>query len=151
MKIRKSSLIFKNVIRAEILSNEAQWRNDIRDFKNLVTKPGVYPIGPVFFKINESDKNIEEKKYIFYIPMRVPIDFEANDVCAFIGDVSIKECLAIKQVDLDEDMEEYYKLIKLCAKENDLQLDSEAYHVYLENYGVEIIDIYFPIKNKLFQ
>ncbi|WP_195515247.1 DUF5085 family protein [Paraclostridium bifermentans] len=145
MKIRKSSLIFKNVISAKIQSNDDEWREDIKDFKELVTKSGIYPVGPVFFKISKEDRYLQNKDYILYIPMNLPIQFKGNDICSFIGDFKLKECLAIKQIDLDDNIEDYYMILSDCAMQNKMKLGDDIYHVYLENYGVEVVDIFVPI------
>ena len=145
MKIRKSSLTFKNVISAKIQSNNDEWREDIKDFKELVTRSGVYPVGPVFFKLSKENRDSQNQNYTLYIPMNLPIQFKGNDICSFIGDFKLKECLAIKQIDLDDNIEDYYKILNDCAIENNMQLGNEIYHVYLENYGVEVIDIFVPI------
>lgn len=145
MKIRKSSLTFKNVISAKIQSNNDEWREDIKDFKELVTRSGVYPVGPVFFKISKEIRDSQNENYTLYIPMNLPIQFKGNDICSFIGDFKLKECLAIKQIDLDDNIEDYYRILNDCAIENNMQLGNEIYHVYLENYGVEVIDIFVSI------
>ena len=74
MKIRKSSLTFKNVISAKIQSNNDEWREDIKDFKELVTRSGVYPVGRalknlMFFKCGypQSKKIVNEAEVFSFI------------------------------------------------------------------------------------
>lgn len=146
MKVRKASFVFKNVVRASVDSNEDEWRKDLHDFKEFITtQPGIYPIGPVFFTISDYNEKKKSGRYNFYIPMNLPINFKGNESCSFVGDVDIKECLAVKQIDFNEDITKYYRLLNICARENDIDLEDVVFHVYLENYGVEVLDIFIPI------
>lgn len=148
MKIRKASFIFKNVVRVSVKSNEDEWRKDIKDFKEIITsRQGFYPTGPVFFTANNFNSKEREGIYNFYIPMNLPMNFKENESCSFVGDINIKECIALKQIDLDEDINDYYRFIKICAKENKIKLEDSIFHVYLENYGVEVLDLFAPILN----
>jgi len=46
---------------------------------------------------------------------------------------------------LDDDIDQSYEWLRICAESNQLKLMEPFYHIYLDVYGEGIVDIFAPI------
>ncbi|MGL5152202.1 MAG: hypothetical protein ACRC7N_16730 [Clostridium sp.] len=145
MKIRMSSLCFHNVAFIRMPSSEKEWKKDILGVKSFFTREMVCPTGPIFFTIDREVNSEGKRMYTFYAPLSVKLDFEGDENNGFIEEFNIKKAVCTRQYDFDIKRDYYYSAIMASSLENKLKPSEKFYHVYLENYGVEALDIYSQV------
>lgn len=148
MEIRRSSLKFNNVLCAKTRSSVKDWHKDAQELRNAVIKNGLYATGPIFYKVENFNREEGQGDYSFYIPVNNRLKIKDNSKYTFYNHFLIEDGLALKHVDLDENLEESYEIIRACAKAQNFQVKEPFYNIYLEVYGSGIIDIFAPIKEE---
>lgn len=149
MKIKKASLIFNNVLKATLKCNKNECLKNLLEFKesilNLSTEL-IYPTGPAFFSILNYDEELEEVECEFYVPINRTIKLKNNNMYTFYKEFKIFEGLSLRMIDLDDDIKEVYNLLRICSEENNLEIKEPFYHIYMENYGAEVLEVYVEVQ-----
>jgi len=145
MRIRRSPLIFNNVISTTASCKEDEWHIVARDLRNAVIKNGLYGTGPIIYQVSAIDGSSDEMTYTFYLPVNEKIEMPENDKYRFTERLEMKDGLVFRHADVDDDLEESYQLIRGAAHTSNLVLLEPFYNIYLDVYGGGLIDIYAPI------
>lgn len=148
MEIRRSSLKFNNVLCAKTRSDVRNWYKHAQELRNAVIRNGLYATGPIFYKVENFDKEKQEGDYSFYIPVNNRLKMKQNSKYTFYNHFLIEDGLALRHVDLEENLEDSYDIIRACAKSQNFKITEPFYNIYLDVYGSGIIDIFAPIKEE---
>lgn len=149
MKIKKSHVIFNNVLSVQTKCKKDEWSYDVQDLRNAVIKSGLYGTGPIIYKILNYDKETDETEYTFYLPISAPIELKNEDKFKFYEKLDINEALLLQHVEADDEMEEANVILKQYAEANGLVLEEPFYNIYIDVYGDGLIDVCAPIIKKV--
>lgn len=144
MRIRRSPIIFHNVISTKATCSNQEWPQVARDLRNVVLKNGLYGTGPVMYEV-ELAEDQENLDYTFYIPINEKIELNTNDKYYFTEKLEFEDGLVVRHADMEEPLESSYDIIKMTAEAMKLKLRDNFLNIHLDVYGGSIIDIYAPI------
>ena len=148
MKIKRSPLIFHNVISTEVVCKKDEWASYARGFRNAIIENGLYATGPVIYTVEDTDSENDMCRVCLYIPINAEIEMKANDKYGFMKEMKFDDGLTLRHADLDDDIEtETYDVLKAAAGNYNLSLKEPFYNIYLDVYGDGIIDVYAPIES----
>ncbi|WP_226642930.1 DUF5085 family protein [Mesobacillus subterraneus] len=150
MRIKRCPIVFNNVISTKSICKENEWPSIAKELRNAVILNGLYGTGPIIYQVEKVNDTIEEAEYTFYLPVNEPIQMSENDKYTFYETFRIEDGLTFRHADLDENIEDAYELLRMAAKDNQLELTDPFYNIYLDVYGEGIIDIFAPIKKRRF-
>ncbi len=147
MRIKKKSLSMNNVIciTGEMEGNE--WVDLARDLRDLVISHGLYPTGPLVYQREEGDN--DKSIYRFYMPVNNPIilkDDKLDREVTFLTELYSKEGLVIRHAEPEEGFESDYIMLESCAAANKLKLKKPYYHICMNMYGEQIVDVFAPLQ-----
>ncbi|UFT99210.1 DUF5085 family protein [Radiobacillus kanasensis] len=145
MKIKRCPLTFHNVISATSTCKPSEWHHSAQDLRNAIIRNELYGTGPTIYQVSTNLGSQESAEYTFHVPVNEPVKIDLNETYRFTKELTFEDGLVIRHADLDEDMEESYQILRLCAEEYGLELEEPFYNIYLDVYGGGIIDIYAPI------
>ncbi|HCW52178.1 MAG TPA: DUF5085 domain-containing protein [Clostridium sp.] len=147
MKIKRSPLIFHNVISTKVECRKYDWVGYARELRNAIIKNGLYATGPVIYTVEDTDKDNNMCRFCLYIPINTEIEMEANDKYEFKKEMKFDDGLTLRHADLEDDIEtETYDTLRAAAGNYKLKLKEPFYNIYLDVYGDGIIDVYAPIE-----
>lgn len=145
MKIKRCPVIFNNVLSVTTKCKSNEWYFAARDLRNEVIKSGLYGTGPIIYQVLSFDESKDEAEYKFYLPVNAPLELNKSEQFEFYSCLKFDDGIVIRQVDIDENNEEYNTSLREYAKKNKLVLQVPFYNIYLDVYGGGLIDIYAPI------
>ncbi|AST93454.1 DUF5085 family protein [Sutcliffiella cohnii] len=151
MKIKRTSMMFNNVIKTTYRTRMDQWYEEAKTLRNAIINNGLYGTGPVIYQvenIGDSGEEIPEADYTFHVPINQPVTMEENAPFSFDELLHYEDGLLLRHADLDEDIEESYEILRACAEANNFLLKEPFYNIYLDVYGDGIIDIFAPIEKE---
>ncbi|CAM3958546.1 DUF5085 family protein [Mesobacillus thioparans] len=148
MRIKRCPIIFNNVISTKSICKENEWPSIAKELRNAVIMNGLYGTGPIIYQVKKVTDTIGEAEYTFYLPVNEPIQMSEDDKYTYYDTFRIEDGLTFRHADLDENIEDAYELLRMAAKDNQLELTDPFYNIYLDVYGEGIIDIYAPIKKE---
>jgi hypothetical protein len=145
MKVKRSPLIFHNVLGTKARCNINDWHLVAADFRNAIIKNGLYSTGPIIYQISNLDQEKNEADYTLYIPVNMPLKMPENDRYQFFEEWKFEDGLVFRHADLDDELAVTYDFLHEVADANEVQLQEPFYNIYLDVYGEGIIDVYAPI------
>ncbi|XID94303.1 DUF5085 family protein [Paenibacillaceae bacterium WGS1546] len=145
MKIKRSSLMFNNVIQLTTPCKLNEWDWAAREFRNVIIKNNLYATGPTIYQVADLNLETNEAVFTFCMPVNEPLQMPNNDKFGFEEVWHIPDGLLMRHADLDDDLEQSYEIVRACAEANDIRLQEPFYNIYLDVYGDGVIDIYAPI------
>ena len=149
MRIKRYPLAFNNVISVKTKCKLNEWDGFATEFRNKIIKSGLYATGPIIYTYNSFNNIEDDIEFTFYLPVNEPINMVKNDKFNFYKSWGFQDGLVLRHADLDEDIEDGYKLLRSCAEANKFELEEPFYNIYLDVYGGGIIDIFAPIVKEL--
>lgn len=150
MKIKRSPLIFHNVLCIKVTCKINEWGNYAREFRNSIIENGIYATGPVIYTIENIDKEDNSATFSIYIPVNTDIVLEPNNKYTFIKELKFEDGLTLRHADLDDDIETVtYDTLRAAAGNYNLKLVEPFYNIYLDVFGDGIIDVYAPIEKNM--
>lgn len=149
MKIKRSPVVFYNVLSVNITTHVADWHEGAKEFRNRILMQGFYATGPTIFQVQEVNEETEMAKITFSVPINEPVELDNSEKYNFQERFYFEDTLVIRHADLDEDINEAYELLTLCAQELNLNINSDFYNIYLDVYGDGFIDVFIPIVGEI--
>lgn len=145
MKIKRSPLIFHNVLSTKVICNKEEWLGYARELRNSLVKSNLYSTGPIIYKRNKlEDSNKIEA--VLYLPINAEIELKEDTKYEFIKELKFDDGLTLRHADLDDDLETVtYDTLREAAKKYNLELVEPFYNIYLDVFGDGVIDVYAPI------
>lgn len=145
MSVKEKKLSFNNVL---CISNSI--RNDeitdtANELKRFIISHGLYPTGPLFYQKIQKDQE-EESEFRLFMPINTVVQIQGNSKLQFISSISFANCIYVRKADSDDPMEESYENIREYARINNKTITEDFYHVILDAYGEQIVDIYAPVE-----
>lgn len=147
MKIRRSPLVFHNVLSVSVICRKNEWVNHARGLRNAIIQNGLYPTGPVIYTTENIEQDETMAKVGIYVPVNSEIELDNNHKYVFIKEMKFNDGLTLRHADIDEDIETVtYDTLRGAAQNYNLSIKEPFYNIYLDVYGEGIIDVYAPIE-----
>lgn len=145
VKIKRGPIRLNNVISIKTKCNIQDWHLAAAELRNSVIKNGLYGTGPIVYQISKADPTTNEAEFTFCLPVNMPVEMPEDAPYIFTSQWEFEDGLMLRHADMDEDLEDSYELLRLCAEAQQFVLLEPFYNIYLDVYGSGIIDIYAPI------
>ncbi|WP_186577126.1 DUF5085 domain-containing protein [Aquibacillus kalidii] len=145
MKIKRCPINFHHVISATTICKLDEWHFGAQELRNSIIHNGLYGTGPIIYQVSRRNDWDFEAEYTFHVPINTSVDIVDNSTYRYSEFMRYEDGLMLRHADLDDDIEKTYELLRLCAKEHELELKEPFYNIYLDVYGDGIIDVFAPI------
>lgn len=123
MKIKRTPIIFHNVISCTKTCKIEEWHQLAKELRNSIVSSGLYGTGPIIYQVSGLNLDVGEADYSFYIPVNAPVEMEKNEDYHFTETLKFTDGLLLRHADLDEDIEESYAVLRSCAESYQLTLE----------------------------
>ncbi|MBC1710555.1 DUF5085 family protein [Listeria welshimeri] len=148
MKVEQSGFQFDYCLTYKRTEKTENWFLPFEDLEKIAIINDIYQTGPIFFSIKEVPGENQYREFKYYLPINEQVEIETDQ--DLFGCESIKVEFALKtrniaNVNLQCMQEEIIKY----AKENQFEIESELYCIFLDVYNDVIFDFYAPLRNEV--
>lgn len=145
MKIRRSPVVFHNVLKMTDCCNEGSWDAMALVLRNLVIMNGLYTNAPAFYQVSDIAGEPGRKEYSVYISVSSKVEPSDELPVEFMDELAFDDALTFRVADSDTPLEEAYFLLDACAAEQGMSLVRPFYHVCFDVFGETMVDVIAPV------
>jgi hypothetical protein len=145
MKIKRSPVVFHNVLKMTDTCREDHWQTMALMMRNFVIQNGLYVNAPVFYQVSDIDGEADRKEYTVYVPINTTVELDEDVPMEFAEELKFDDALTFRIADPDTLLIEAYFLLDSCANDQGYNLIRPFYHVCFDVFGETMTDVIAPI------
>jgi hypothetical protein len=147
MNIKRQPIVFHNLLCISDSCKQEDWGLIALTLNKYAIVNGLYATGPTVFTYAQSDDTDELYDFTVYLPVNASFEPDEEDV-TFISELKFEDVLSLRIPDLEDTViQETYLLLEACAEELNCKIVRPFYHVGLNVYDDQMMDVFVAIED----